>query len=54
MREQIKQYLKENGIMQIFIAEKVGISKQRLNMYLQGRRGLPDEVILQLNEIINE
>lgn len=38
--ERIKKYLKDNGILQIDVAEKSGIGFVQLNLSLNGRRKL--------------
>lgn len=36
--EQIKEYMKDNGIKQVFVAEKAGICPQILGQILNGNR----------------
>lgn len=42
-REQLKLYIKEEGVTQTHIARKLGISKSMMNMYLKGTRNLSQE-----------
>lgn len=37
---EIKKYLEENGISQVFISKKTGISLHKLNLALNGNRRL--------------
>jgi transcriptional regulator with XRE-family HTH domain len=43
----------ERGIKQTFLAEKIGISRSRLNNYLVGVRSMPDNIEKLLRELLD-
>lgn len=52
MREELKDYLKNNGIKQKFIAEQLNVSTSLISRYLQGTRTLSAEKEFLLKQII--
>jgi predicted XRE-type DNA-binding protein len=50
-RDAIKKHIEENGIMQRFVAKKLGISDTHLCHILQKKRDLIDDHRIVLNEI---
>ena len=40
----VQKYLKDNGIKQVFLAEKIGVSPKRLSDMLCGKLEMPDTV----------
>ena len=43
----------ESGVKQAFLAEKIGISRSRLNNYLVGIRPMPESIEKLLRELIS-
>lgn len=50
----LEQYLKENGISQVFIAKQLGISRQYLNAWIRSRSTLPASKIYRIEQLINK
>lgn len=48
--EALKYLLEEHGMTQTEAAEIAGVSKQNLNDFLKGRRGLPKEARIRLSK----
>lgn len=42
-RERLKKYISENGVRQDFIAQKIGVSKAMITLYLQNKRNLSQD-----------
>ena len=40
----VRKYLEDNGIKQVFLAEKIGVSPKRLSDMLCGKLEMPDRV----------
>lgn len=40
----VRRYLEKNGIKQVFLAEKIGVSPKRLSDMLCGKLEMPDAV----------
>ena len=50
---QIKEFLEEKGIKQIWLAEKLGKSYNMVNSYIQNRRQPSNECLYEIAEILN-
>lgn len=51
--KKIKNYIMENGIKQVWLAEKAGIDFKLLNESLNGRRKLKIEEFQKICEVLN-
>ena len=52
VRRKTREYLRDNGIKQNFIARKIGITPGMLSYYLNGHKNLSEKNIKKLLEII--
>ncbi|CDI50394.1 helix-turn-helix transcriptional regulator [Clostridium tetani] len=52
-RIKLKQYIKENGLKQRFLAKKLGITEQYLCMFLRNKRDFGNKLLKQINNILN-
>lgn len=52
IREDLKKYLKENGIKNKFIAEKIEISTAMISYFINGRKNLSSTYIKKIEDII--
>lgn len=50
--KKINDYLKEHGISQTFIAEKLGISRTRMSMMLNGKRKMTADDLIKICKIL--
>ena len=50
---QIKEFLEEKGIKQIWLAEKLGKSYNMVNSYVKNRRQPSIECLYEIAEILN-
>lgn len=48
----LEQYLKNNGISQVFIAKQVGMSRQHLNAWIRRRSSLPVSKLHRIEQIV--
>ncbi|TVY09941.1 helix-turn-helix transcriptional regulator [Paenibacillus cremeus] len=48
-----KQLINERGIKQQFLADKLGISKTMMSLFLSGKKNLSPEKISMLNKLLN-
>ncbi len=48
----LEQYLKDNGISQVFIAKQLGISRQYLNAWIRRRSTLPVSKLHRIEQIV--
>lgn len=53
VREKTRQYLKDNGIKQKFVAKQIGITPAMFSYYLNDHKNLSDGKIEKLLKIIN-
>ena len=55
MREEtaLKRILKERGIKQTFIAEKMGVNVRKINDYVNGRTLLKLDVAIKIANVLN-
>ena len=51
--EKIKNFIKENGIKQTFLASRLGVSTSTLNAMLNGNRNITAEEYFKICEILN-
>jgi transcriptional regulator with XRE-family HTH domain len=49
----LKEIRKQKGITQQMLAEKIGISKQRLSNYENGKRRLPADIAILISKELN-
>lgn len=52
--KELKQKIKDSGLLKSFIAEKVGISPAHLSMMLNGNATMPELTRNKINSIINQ
>jgi len=52
VREDLKNYLKENGIKAKFIANKIGISAVMISYFINGKKRLSSNNLVLISEII--
>lgn len=52
IREDLKKYLKENGIKNKFIAEKIDISTAMISYFLNGKKRLSSKYLKKISNII--
>ena len=50
--KKLNEYLKEHGISQIFIAEKLGVSPTRMSMMLNGKRKMTADDLIKICKIL--
>lgn len=48
----LQEYLKDNGVSQVFIANQIGTSRQQLNAWIKGRSSLPVSKIHRIEQLI--
>lgn len=51
-RQELKNHIKENGVKQRWIAEKLGITEQYLCMFLSAKRDLPWKRLQDIQNLI--
>lgn len=49
----IKQYLQDNGISQTHVAEKIGMTRLKMNQALNGNRKVYAEELLAICKVLN-
>ncbi|MDR1688804.1 MAG: helix-turn-helix domain-containing protein [Clostridiales bacterium] len=54
MQDKVKQYIKDNGLKQRFIAQKLGLSDPVFSLWFKGKTILRNHVIQQIREMIGE
>lgn len=54
LREKLASYIKENGVMRSWVAERLGISKQHLSNYLNGKHTISRELEEKVKEFLRE
>lgn len=52
LREELRQYLKDNGVKQNWVAEQLGLSKQMIHMYLADKRNMSEQNERKLKKLI--
>jgi len=52
IREDLKKYLKENGIKNKFIAQKIQLSTAMISYFLNGKKGLSSNYLNKISDII--
>lgn len=53
MRIELQKYLDDYGVRQIWVAEKMGVSKQMINLYLKGDRDFSKKNQVKLRELLD-
>ena len=51
-RQELKNYIINNGVKQRWIAEKLGITEQYLCMFLNSKRDLPYRRLMDIQNLI--
>jgi plasmid maintenance system antidote protein VapI len=51
--KQLKFYLEENGVKASWLSKKIGVSKQHMSNYINGRYQLSESKLHRLNKLIN-
>ncbi|MFL0194432.1 helix-turn-helix domain-containing protein [Clostridium sp. WILCCON 0269] len=54
VKERLKNYLRERGVRNNFIAEKVGLSDTTICLFLKGKRLLSDKKLKLIEDLINK
>lgn len=54
VKNELKEYLKENGVKNIWVANKINISPTSICLFLQGKRELPQDRLKQICELITK
>jgi predicted XRE-type DNA-binding protein len=54
LQDKVKQYIKDNGLKQRFIAQKLGLSDPVFSLWFKGKTILRNHVIQQIREMIGE
>ena len=49
----IKEYLRENGIRQVFVADKAGIDRSVFNLMINGKRRIPADTLVDICDVLN-
>ena len=49
----LKRILREKGIKQTFVADKMGVNVRKINDYVNGRTSLKLDVAIQIANILN-
>jgi len=52
--ERLKQSLKDNGISQLMLAKKIGMSQSVVNNYCTGKREPTLDVLILICKVLNE
>jgi len=52
--ETLKEKVKKSGLKQIYIANKIGITKEHLNYMLNGKREMEDKYKIEILNLINK
>lgn len=52
IREDLKNYLKDNGIKSKFIAKKIGLSEGMISYFINGKKRLSSNNLILISEII--
>ncbi|AQS04012.1 helix-turn-helix domain-containing protein [Clostridium beijerinckii] len=52
IREDLKNYLKENGIKSKFIAQKIGLSEGMISYFINGKKRLSSANLILISNII--
>lgn len=48
----LQSLIKDKGIKQSFIADKLGISKTMITQWVKGQRPIPDKYIYELKRVL--
>lgn len=54
IQERVAQYVRSNGIMQQYIAEKTGISKVKISQMFNGKRKMMADEFVSICDAINK
>ena len=54
MEKNLKSKIKQSGLIQNFIAEKIGVNYAQLSMMLNGKAVMSDEVRRKINVIVDQ
>lgn len=52
MHTRIKQYLKDHGIAQTFVARKIGMDITTFNLIMNGKRPLKADVLVKICDVL--
>ncbi|KAA0565318.1 helix-turn-helix transcriptional regulator [Bacillus sp. CH30_1T] len=50
---QLKNYIEQNGIKQVWLAQRLNCSKQTISNYINGRYQLSQSKMKRLKELVN-
>jgi transcriptional regulator with XRE-family HTH domain len=54
LQDKVKQYIKDNGLKQNFIARKLGLSDPVFSLWFRGKTILRNHTIREIRELIGE
>lgn len=52
--EKLKERIRQSGLKQVFIAEKLGIGSSHLTMMLSGNAVMPEDIRNKINELLKK